>query len=191
MRKVILFMHASLDGFVAGPNGEMDWIIYDEELQNYAKEVHSNVDTVLYGRVTYQMMAGFWSNPPENLLDSKYHVEHAHWLENATKIAFSKSLDRVEWKNSRLIKENIAEEISTLKKQSGKDMIIIGSASFAHSLMKLGLIDEYRINVNPVVLGGGIPLFKDVADRIHLKLEKANTFNTGVVGLVYQTVTKE
>jgi dihydrofolate reductase len=191
MRKVILFMHASLDGFVAGPNGEMDWIIYDEELQNYATEVHRTVDTVLYGRMTYQMMAGFWSNLPESLLGSKYHVEHARWLENATKIAFSKSLDQVEWKNSRLVKENIAEEISTLKQQSGKDMIIIGSARFAQSLMRLGLIDEYRINVNPVVLGGGIPLFKDVANRIHLKLEKANTFNTGVVGLVYQTVTKE
>ncbi|MDQ0877519.1 dihydrofolate reductase [Paenibacillus sp. V4I3] len=120
-------------------------------MQSYATDVHGTVDTVLYGRVTYQMMAGFWTNLPESLLESKYHVEQARWLEKATKIVFSQSLEMVEWKNSRLIKENIPEDISTLKQQPGNDIIIIGSGRVSHYLMQKGLIDEYRINVNPVV----------------------------------------
>ena len=191
MRKVILFMHTSLDGFVAGPNREMDWITFDEELQNYSKAVHSTVDTVLYGSVTFQRMESVWSNLPESLKQSSFHVEHAKWLENATKIVFSKSLERVNWENSEIAKGNVFEEITALKQQPGKDMIIVGSARFAHSLTKLGLIDEYRINVNPVVLGEGIPLFKDIPGRIHLKLEESKRFNSGVLGLVYRNLTNE
>jgi dihydrofolate reductase len=188
MRKVILLMHVSLDGFVQGQNDwEMDWITYDEELEKYSKDILSTVDTVLWGRGTYLGMQQYWTSVPSNPSATNHEIDHSHWLENTTKIVFSKSLDQVEWKNSRIVKENIAEEISILKQQTGKDMIIIGSPRFAHTLMQLGLIDEYRINVNPVVIGGGLPLFKDISDRINLKLVGNKTFNSGVVGLVYQS----
>jgi dihydrofolate reductase len=192
MRKIILFMHVSLDGFVQGPNDwDINWIAFDEALEKYSKETLSTVDTVLWGRGTYLGMQQYWTSVPSNPSATQHDIEHAQWIDKTTKIVFSKTLEEAEWNNSRLVKENIAEEIANLKQQPGKDMIILGSPKFAHSLMQLGLIDEYRINVNPVVLGGGLPLFKDIKDRINLKLLEAKTFNSGVVGLVYQLEKKE
>jgi dihydrofolate reductase len=192
MRKVILFMHVSLDGFVQGADDwDLNWISYDEELEQYAKETLSTVDTVLWGRGTYQGMQQYWPSVPSNPSASQHEIEHAHWIGNTTKLVFSKTLDKVEWSNSRLVKDNIAEEITNLKQQSGKDMIILGSPRLAHTLMSLGLIDEYRINVNPVVLGVGLPLFKNLKDRINLKLVENKTLNSGVVGLIYKLEKKE
>jgi dihydrofolate reductase len=188
LRKVILLMHVSLDGFVQGKNDwEMDWITYNEEMEQYSREILSTVDTVLWGRATYLGMEEYWTTVPSNPASTKYEIDHAHWLENTTKIVFSSSLDQVEWKNARIVKVNMAEEISMLKQQTGKDIIIIGSPRFAHALTQLGLIDEYRININPVVIGDGLPLFKDVSERINLNLVGTKIFDCGVVGLVYQT----
>ncbi len=179
-------MHTSLDGFVAGPNGELDWISYDEELEKYAAELVSNVGSPLYGRVTYQMMESYWPSVLKNPASTKYELEHAQWVENIDKVVFSKTLQKVEWKNTRLIKENIAEEIRKLKQQPGNDLVIFGSPGLAQTFMRLDLIDEYRLTVNPVVLGRGIPLFKEIKERINLKLINAKTFNSGVVGLHYE-----
>jgi dihydrofolate reductase len=191
MRKVILYMHVSLDGFVQGPNDwDLSFISYNEELEKDSKDVLSTVDTVLWGRPTYLGMQEYWTTVPANPSSSQHEIDHAHWIENTSKIVFSKTLEKVEWKNSRLVKENIAEEISKLKQQPGKDMIILGSPSLAQTFMQLGLIDEYRLNVNPVVLGSGKPLFKDIKDKINLKLVKSKTLKTGVVSLVYQLENK-
>lgn len=187
MRKVILFMHVSLDGFVQGSNDwDIDWIVYDEELESHANHILSTVDTVLWGRGTYHGMHQYWTSVPANPSASQHEIEHAQWLDKTEKIVFSTTLEHAEWNNSRLVKDNIAEEITNLKQQPGKDMIIIGSPRFAHSLMQLGLIDEYKITVSPVVLGYGLPLFKDLKDRIKLKLIENKTFHSGVLGLVYQ-----
>jgi dihydrofolate reductase len=186
MRNVILLMHVSLDGLVQGTNEwDLNWISIDEEIEKYVKDILSNVDTVMFGRVTYQGMESYWPTVPANPASTKHEIDHAQWLENTSKIVFSKSLEKVEWNNTRLIKENIAEEIAKLKQQPGKDIIIIGSPGIAHTFMQLGLIDEYRINVNPVVIGSGVPLFKDIQDRINLKLANVKTLNSGVVGLHY------
>lgn len=187
MRKVVLFMHLSLDGFAAGPNGELDWISYDEELEKYGEGVVSTVGSPLYGRVTYQLMESYWPTVLTNPSATEHEVAHARWLENVEKIVFSKSLDKVEWHNTRLIKDNIPAEISKLKQQPGKDLVIFGSPSLAQTFMQLGLIDAYRLTVTPVVLGSGIPLFKDVKNRIDLKLLETKTFNSGVVTLHYQS----
>jgi dihydrofolate reductase len=188
MRKVILFMHVSLDGFVQGPNDwDINWIAFDEELEKYSKDTLSTVDTVLWGRGTHLGMQQYWTSVPSNPEASQHDIEHAQWINKTTKIVFSTTLVKTDWNNSRLVKENIAEEIANLKQQPGKDMIILGSPRFAHSLMQLGLIDEYRINVNPIVLGDGLPLFKDLKDRINLKLIENKTLNSGVIGLVYQS----
>jgi len=186
MRKLISLMNISLDGFTAGPNGELEWAVVDEELMADVAALLSTVDTALYGRVTYQMMENYWPTVPTNPASTKDELQHAHWVENVHKIVFSRTLETVEWNNTRLVKEDIAEEIARLKQQPGKNLMIFGSPSITHTFTQLGLIDEYRIYVDPVVLGSGIPLFKDIKDRIHLKLLEAKTFHAGVVGLLYR-----
>lgn len=186
MRTVISLMHVSLDGFTAGPNGELDWAIVDEEAYKDVADLLRTVDTALYGRVTYQMMEGYWPTVPANPASTKDELQHAHWVENIDKIVFSRTLETVEWNNTRLVRENTADEIVRLKQQPGKDLMIFGSPSIVHTLARQGLIDEYRINVNPVVLGGGIPLFKDLKERMHLKLLGSRVFQSGVIGLHYR-----
>jgi dihydrofolate reductase len=188
MRNVIALMHISLDGFAAGPNGEMDWIGYNGEIFKDAIALTDTVDTALYGRITYQMMESYWPTVPANPDSSKDDLHHANWVENVHKIVFSKTLERADWNNTRLIQENIGEEMTKLKEQPGKNMMIFGSPSIVHTFIDLGLIDEYRLNVSPVVLGRGIPLFGDLKEKINLKLLESKTYDIGVVGLHYQTV---
>jgi dihydrofolate reductase len=191
MRKVILSNLVTLDGFFAGPNGELDWHIVDEEFNGYAKDLLSNVDALLFGRVTYQLMADYWPAAAKNPSTSKGDLEIADKMNNLPKIVFSKTLQNVEWNNSTLVKEIIAEEISKMKQQSGKDMVIFGSGSIVSTFMQLGLIDEYRIILNPVVLGNGKPLFNGINDKHNLKLLKTRVFGSGVVILYYQPLGRE
>jgi dihydrofolate reductase len=185
MRKIVVLMHTSLDGFVAGPNGEMDWIRFDDELWENVTKVTDGADTALYGRITFQMMEGYWPTAAESPNASKHDIEHANWTNNNLKIVFSRSLAKTEWKNTRFIKDNIADEMKKLKEQSGKNLLLIGSASIVHTFMELDLIDEYWININPVLLGAGTPLFKNIKAATSLKLAEAKKFNCGVLGVQY------
>jgi dihydrofolate reductase len=187
MRKVISFMHVSLDGFTAGPNDELEWAIVDEELNPYVDNLFKSVDTALYGRRTYEGMMGYWPTVLADPQAPPRELAHARWVEDVSKIVFSKTLARAEWNNSRLIKDQIAEEIGSLKQQAGLDLMIFGSPRLTHTFMHLGLIDEYRLFLNPIVLGGGIPLFQDIKSWTKLKLLDTRTFQAGVVGLHYQT----
>ncbi|MHA7963205.1 dihydrofolate reductase family protein [Paenibacillus sp. CAU 1782] len=188
MRKLVLFLHSSLDGFVEGPNGEMDisWVSYDTDLEKHAKEILSTADTVIWGRGTYQMMHSYWPSVSSDPAASQHERNHAEWIEKTTKIVFSKTLEKVEWNHSRLVKDGVEEEINNLKKQPGKDMVILGSPRFAHHLMQLDLIDEYKITVSPILIGKGLPLFQGLKEKIKLKLIENKTFDSGVVGLVYR-----
>ena len=188
MRKVIATMWITLDGFIAGPNGEMNWVtdIFDEEMGKYEDDVVSAADTLLLGRVTYQSFAGAWPKVPENPSASKGEVEYAHKLNAMRKIVFSKTLEQAEWNNSRLVREIIPEEIKKLKQEPGKDIVIYGSASIVQALMNLGLIDEYQLLIHPIVLGDGKSLFEDIKDRVNLKLLKTKPHPSGVVRLYYQ-----
>jgi dihydrofolate reductase len=191
MRKVISFMHVSLDGFTTGPNGELEWAIVDEELNPYVDNLFKSVDTALYGRVTYQLMESYWPTVLTDPNAPPRDLKHARWVENVAKIVFSKTLSHVEWKNTRLVKDQIAEEIAARKHEPGLDLMIFGSPRLTHTFMHLGLIDEYRLFLNPIVLGGGIPLFQGVSDWTRLNLVEATTFRAGVVGLHYQVVKPE
>ena len=131
-------------------------------------------------------MADYWPAAATNPSTSKSDLEIADKMNNLSKIVFSKTLQQVEWNNSRLVKENIAQEISKMKEQPGKDMVIFGSGSIVSTFMQLGLIDEYRIIVNPVVLGNGKPLFKGINDKQNLKLLKTRVFSSGIVILFYE-----
>ncbi|PEL11193.1 dihydrofolate reductase family protein [Bacillus sp. AFS017336] len=190
MRNVILFLHSSLDGFVEGPNGAMDigFVAYNEELEKHAREILSTVDTVFWGKGTYEMMMNYWTSVPSNPESTEYELEHAKWIEETSKVVFSTTLEQADWKNSRLVKENIEEEIKNIKKQSGNDIIILGSPRFAHSLMELDLIDVIKITISPVIIGSGLPLFKGLGSKRNLSLVENKTFNSGVIGLTYNIV---
>jgi dihydrofolate reductase len=187
MRNVVLFMHLTLDGYAAGPNGELDWIPFDDETVAYADKLVKTVGSTIYGRVTYQMMESYWPTvykDPSN--NSKHDVDHATWYENVEKIVFSKSLNTVESNNTLLIKDNIVEEITKLKQLPGKDLVIFGSPSLAQAFIQLDLIDEYQLTVSPVVLGSGIRLFQDNKDMTKLKLLSSQAFRSGLLSLHYQ-----
>jgi dihydrofolate reductase len=185
-RKVILLIHMSFDGFVAGANGETDWITIDDEIFKDSNELASTTDIALYGRATFQMMESYWPTVLTNSNSAPAELQHALWMERVRKIVFSTTLERVDWNNTILIKDNIGEEIARLKQQPGRNIIVFGSPRLAHSLMERGLIDQFRINVNPVVLGDGIPLFASADERIHLRLRQSKIFHSGVVGLLYE-----
>ncbi len=181
MRKVFLFNMVTLDGFFEGPNQDISWHHVDEEFNEFALNQLNEIGTLLFGRVTYQGMASYW--PTEFAKSSDPVV--AGLMNSLPKIVFSKTLDKAEWNNSRLLKENAAEEVSKLKQQSGKDIAIFGSSNLAVTLAEHGLIDEYRMIVNPVFLGHGTPLLKGIRNKLDLKLLKARTFESGNVLLYY------
>jgi dihydrofolate reductase len=191
VRKIISLTHLSLDGFASGPNDELDWISYDDELERYAHSMHDLTDAVIWGRRTYEGMASYWLTVPGDPNSTPAALEHARWLDNATKIVVSRTLDRIEWNNTQntvLIKDNIAEEIHKIKQQPGKDIWFLGSTNLAQTFMQLDLIDEYRININPTVLGRGKPLFAGVNRNFQLKLLEARTFTSGVVAMRHEPV---
>jgi dihydrofolate reductase len=186
MKNLALFLHVSLDGFVAGPNGEMDWIIASEELFDYAGQQTDRSDTALYGRVTYQMMEGYWPTAADQPAATRHDIEHSHWYNHAHKVVASRTLQGANLPNTKIIGENLAGEISKLKQGAGKDIVIFGSPSIAHELMAENLIDDYWLFVNPVLLGQGIPMFKGIQSRIALSLVYSNVLASGVVCLHYK-----
>jgi dihydrofolate reductase len=187
MRKIISFMHMSLDGFVAGPNGELDWANVDEELFNYVGERISQGDTALYGRVTYQMMQNYWPTAANSPTASKHDIEHSKWYNNVHKVVLSKTMQDTGLANTTIISNNLAESINEIKQSNhgGNDEILLfGSPTAAHSLAKLDLIDGYWLFVNPIILGQGIPLFTDITEKIKLKLvTTTRQFTCGVTEL--------
>jgi dihydrofolate reductase len=179
-------MHSSLDGFVAGSNGEMDWITVDDELFDFVKTMTDQADTALYGRVTYQMMEAYWPTAGEMPNASRHDIEHSIWYKNVTKVVLSKTINEAGLKNTKVISDNLSENINKLKQQPGKNILIFGSPRASHSLLNLGLIDEFWIFINPILIGEGIPLFKNVPEIIKLRLLDTKTFASGVVALHYR-----
>ena len=142
MRKIVLFMHVSLDGFVGGPNGEMDWITVDEEIFDFVGTRTNEATTALYGRVTYQMMESYWPTAAEKPDASKHDIEHSAWYKKVHKVILSKTMEGANLHNTKIISDDVPNEIVKLKKREGKDIIIFGSPSAAHTLMQENLIDD-------------------------------------------------
>ena len=185
----------SVDGFIEGPNGEMDWLTTtDEEIWKEEFEMLDHIDTLILGRKMYPDYAQYWmsilANPndplPENgSFASKYHIAYAAFADKTPHFVLSKTLDKVAWKNTQIIRQ--VDEIRELKKMRGKDIYAVGGATLVSSLMNLGLIDELQLRVNPIILGGGKALFKDLKQRRSLKLVAAKSLRSGMVNLIYAT----
>ncbi|MNK04832.1 hypothetical protein D3C87_227050 [compost metagenome] len=185
MRKIISFMHISLDGFVAGPNGEMDWIKVDEEIFDHVGKRINEGDTALYGRVTYQMMEGYWPTAADSPTASKHDIEHSKWYKDVHKVVLSRTMEATGLINTTIISDNLSDSINEIKQQEGSDILLFGSPRATHALIQQNLIDGYWLFVNPIILGQGIPLFVDIKDKIKLQLLSTQQFTTGVTALSY------
>jgi dihydrofolate reductase len=177
VKKLIMFNLVTIDGFFAGPNGEIDWHNVDDEFTEFAIDQLDSADGLLFGRITYQLMANYWPTPDA----ARQAPGVAARMNSISKVVVSRSLTNVEWHNTRLVKDNFHEELSELKRQPGKDLLLLGSAELGSNLANLGLIDEYRIMFNPIVLGRGKPLFKNIDHRLALKLLATRVFRSGNV----------
>jgi dihydrofolate reductase len=184
MRKIIVSEMISLDGFFENKNKEPDWHTVSEDFFEYSRELLNSVDVLLFGRITYQMMESFW---PDAVNEDTVIT---HKMNHLDKIVFTKTLKKAEWNNSEIAKGNLKENVLKLKKQPGKDIAIFGSGSIVNELTALHLIDEYRLAINPVILGNGNPLFKSFHDKINLELLQTKTLDSGVVILYYKPTNK-
>ena len=187
MRKLIAAINMTLDGFCDHTAG-----IADDELHQHYNELLSNAETLLYGRITYQLMESYWPTVVKNPTGNKPTDEFAVLIDNISKIVFSRTLQHVDWKNTTLKKEVIKVEILELKqsRNGGSKNIFVGSPSLIVALTQLDLIDEYQLCVQPIISGNGLPLFKNINDRINLKLLKTKTFGSGAVALYYAPTKK-
>ena len=179
MRRVVIWNLMSLDGYFEGPKPwEIDWFeyVWGPELERFSLEQAKEVGTLLFGRKTYEGMAAFWSTATGEIAD---------FMNNVPKVVFSNTLETATWNNTRLVKGRAEDEVVRLKQERGKDLFIFGSADLVDSLTRQGLIDEYRIGLNPLVLGAGNPLFKTNEERVRLKLLEARPMQSGAVLLRY------
>jgi dihydrofolate reductase len=179
MRKLIAAINMTLDGYC-----DHTGMIADEELHQHFTDLLNNADTILYGRVTYQLME-FWQTVLKHPTGNKGMDEFAVAIDRIPKIVFSRTLKTLGWESARLADHNIEQEVLELKQQSGKD-ILVGSPGLIAALTELALIDEFQLCVHPVILGKGLPLFKNITDKIVLKLLKTKTFASGVATLYFE-----
>lgn len=188
MRKLISFMHISLDGFVAGPNGEMNWIKVDEEIFDHVGQRVSKGDTAVYGRVTYGMMESYWPTAADQPGATRHDREHSKWYKDVHKVVLSRTMKDEGLTNTTVIRDQLSDRINRIKQSpdGGKeDILVFGSPTATHALMQQNLVDGYWLFVNPVILGRGIPLFADINDKIKLNLEGTRQFTCGVTALDY------
>lgn len=180
MRKLKLQVQMTVDGFIAGPNGEMDWTSaeWDNELKKYVGGLTESVDCIILGRKLAQGFIPYWASHPEQ--------EGADIFNGTKKVVFTKTLDTSEWTDTVLAKGDLVEEITQLKKQAGQDMIAYGGAAFVSALIKHGLIDELHLFINPTAIGSGMTIFKELDGRQNLKLVKSTSFDCGIVVLKYE-----
>jgi dihydrofolate reductase len=186
MKKINLLVHVSLDGFVGGLKGELDWIYLDEEIFNHVALRTDEADTALYGRKTYQMMQAYWPTAANQSHPTRHDIEHSRWYASVKKVVISRTMQGAKLVNTLIISDYLSQEIIDLKNSAGRDILMLGSPTAAHALMAENLIDDYWLYVNPVLLGKGIPLFCGFNEKIPLTLVENKEFSSGVVCLHYK-----
>lgn len=186
MRKLVVFNNVTLDGYFTDANGDMSWAHKsDPEWNAFAADNAKGGGILLFGRITYELMASFWPTPAA----MEIMPEVAEGMNNMPKIVFSRTLDKVSWKNTKLVKRGLVEEVQKMKNEPGEDMVILGSGSIVSQLSEHGLIDEYQIVLNPIVLGKGRTMFDGISKGLPMKRTKTRTFENGNVFLCYEPVT--
>jgi dihydrofolate reductase len=186
MRKLTAFNFITLNGFFKGQNEDISWHRHEGEVVKFSEEALEQDNILLFGRKTYEMMVAFWPTP----MAKESFPKVAEGMNKAEKLVFSRTMSKADWDNTRVVNHNIAAEIKKLKQTAKKDMTILGSGSIVTQFAEEGLIDEYQIMVDPVVIGDGTPIFKDLKRKLDLRLTKTRTFKTGVVLLCYQPIEK-
>ncbi|HEX5370759.1 MAG TPA: dihydrofolate reductase family protein [Dehalococcoidia bacterium] len=189
MRKIIVMEHVSLDGYLGGPGGEMDWIHVGPEMWEYVDPLTAQADAAIFGRITYEMMLSYWPTAGDGPGATSHDKNHSRWLNDATKVLVSSTTETASWAgrdNVTLVRNDVTKRIREIKQQPGKDMLLFGSASVARALIGEGLVDEYRLMLNPVILGAGISLFPDAGSKQALSLVESRVLEGGVVALSYQ-----
>lgn len=185
MSKLIVSMMTSIDGFIEGPDRALDWTIESPDFNAYCDDMLNNADTMLFGRVSYDMMVRYWPAAEAKPKDEWERV-FARRMNTLPKIVVSRSLARAEWNNTRVVSDRLEEEIRALKQRAVKDCFVFGGAGIISTMRQLRLVDEYRVIVHPVVLGRGMPLFTDVEERFGLQPLGSQRFDSGVVVLYYR-----
>ena len=193
MRKLIVLMNVTLDGFMAGPDCELDWHFerWGPEMAESLSEELGKADTILLGRVTYNAMAAYWPMKLNCLDISREDIAFADMMNNHWKVVFSKTLHETQWNNSRIVKGDLASEILKMKRDHGKDMILFGSGKLVTALIQEDLVDEYRLWIHPILLGRGKPFFNAIDNRQELRLIERKSFSSGVVVLKYSRQTHQ
>jgi len=186
MRKLKLQVQMSVDGFISGSNGEMDWMVFnwDDELKKYVNEITNPVDCIVLGRNLAQGFIPHWASKPVS--EDPWFVEK---INNSKKVVFTKTLEKSEWDNTILAKGDLVEEINELKNQNGKDIIAYGGGAFVSALIAAGLVDEFNLFVNPVALGTGMPIFKELKSKQKFALRESRAFPCGITLIRYETAT--
>ena len=185
MRKLIVFNHVSLDGYFVDANGDMRWAHkQDPEWNEFVKENSSGNGELVFGRITYELMASYWPTP----LAMKNDPALAERMNTLRKVVFSRTLDKPSWNNTKLVKGDLAAEMRKMKQESGEGMVILGSGAIVAQLASEDLIDEFQVIVNPIVLGKGRTMFEGIKDKLNLKLTKTRAFGNGNVLMSYQPV---
>ena len=187
MRKIIWLVDMSLDGFMSGPKGELDWAAaqMDDEMWESLNDLRGRVDAALFGRVTYQDFERYWPAVPGNRARPRNEIDFSRWIAETPKIVASTTLRQLAWKNSTLLNGDVAGGVARMKRQTGKNLLMFGSCNFAACLLKADLIDELQIRIHPVILGVGRILFKDGNTRRKLKIERAKVLKSGMVEIRY------
>jgi len=187
MRSLIVFNHVSLDGYFVDKKGDMRWAHrQDPEWNEFVAGNARGGGVLLFGRVTYEMMASYWPTPMA-AQNSPAVAEH---MNNLQKVVFSRTLDRASWNNTKLVKGDLATEVRKMKQESGQGLVIMGSGTIVSQLAQEGLIDEFQIVVCPIVIGSGRSLFEGVTEKLNLKLTKSRTFGNGNVYTCYEPASK-
>lgn len=185
MRKLIIAAHISLDGYLAGPHGEMDWIYVDEEILNYTVNITNQADAAIYGRVTFQMMDAYWPNAGDQPGASLHDRDHSAWYNRVEKYVLSNTLE-LDRPKTTVLSGNIAEKIEAIKSEEGKALLMFGSPRAAQSLLQLNLVDELWLFINPIVLGKGMPLFNDPDHVKKLKLIESKVMASRNIEVHYE-----
>ncbi len=185
MKKLKLQVQMTVDGFVCGPNGELDWMEmnWDKGIMDYVNELTDSIDTILMGRKMTDGFITYWSDSVKKPNDPEYPF--AKKMVDIPKVVFTKTLKKSEWSNTKLATGNITEEVNKLKKQNGKDLIVYGGAGFVSSLIQNNLIDEYNLFINPAIIGKGMTIFGKINSQSNMQLLKSQTFDCGIVIIQY------